>query len=167
MCFAKGYQAARAMRFSFLAFAMLWTGSILDISQRPASSMLRRTWCSSTRWSLEYRPWSSHCTEHKVRKKLLLETLFWLPGACPPACAEHTPWMNGVPPRSSRCAKHRVRNTWLRCLRRTWYLVTSTGRCGPLAQAKHRTFFQRLVKKNMRKTQNHEIACAPRKRHDL
>ena len=37
-----------------------------------------------------------------------------------------------VPLRTSRCAKHRVRNTWLRCLRITWYFATSTGRCGLL-----------------------------------
>ena len=98
-----------------------------------APSILRRTWCSSTRWSLEYLPRSSHCAEHKVRKKLLPETSFLLPGTCAAACAEHTLWMNGVPPRYSRCAKHRVRNTWLRRLRRTWYFATSTGRCGPLA----------------------------------
>ena len=56
---------------------------------------------------------------------------FILRKSCSPACAEHGPWMNGVPPRSSRCAKHTVRNTWLRCLRKTWYSVTSTGRRCP------------------------------------
>ena len=96
--FAKSYQVARAMRPSLLAAAISLTCPIFDISQRPPSSILRKS--------------------------------------CSPVCTEYTPWMNGVPPRSSRCAKHRVRNTWPRCLRRTWYLVTSTGRCGPLAQAK-------------------------------
>ena len=158
--FLKNYVSVRAPHPSFPAAAISLTCPIFDISQRPPSSILRRTWCSSTRWSLEYLPRSSHCAEHKVRKKLLPEPSFRLPGTCSPACAEYTIWMNGVPPRSSRCAKHRVRNTWLRCLRRTWYLATSTGRCGPLAQAKHRARNKRLVLKTCEKLRITKLSVA-------
>ncbi len=53
---------------------------------------------------------------------------------CSPVCAEHSPRMNGVPPRFPRCAKHGVIITWLRWLRKSWYSVTSTGRAVPIAK---------------------------------
>ena len=92
---------------------------------------------------------------------------FILRKSCSRGCAEHSPRMNGVPPRFPRCAKHKVRNTWLRCLRKTWYSVTSTGRRCPHRKAKHRTLFERFKEKNMRKTQNLEIASGFWKRHDF
>ena len=91
---------------------------------------------------------------------------FILHKSCSPGCAEHSPRMNGVPPRFPRCAKHRVRITWLRWLRKTWYSVTSTGRAAPIAKENILLSLKDLQKKHA-KIQNREIARGSRKRHDF